>query len=176
LYVREGLGKQWYETLLDVAGEAGAAVTEAYGGKMAGDAVRAGHKIWTGLAFKDNQGGGGAPRPPPPPPAPARDPRTGLMLGPRPGPPGAMPAPPPPWRPRPKKKKKQQAMAKKTADAAPAQGPATGPVATAPVEAGILGGDSSKGMLIFGVISAVAIGAYLLMQQKKPTTPHEPRP
>jgi hypothetical protein len=175
LYVREGLGKQWYETLLDVAGEAGAAVTEAYGGKMAGDAVRAGHKIWTGLAFKDNKGGGGgAPAPPPPPPPPARDLRTGLILGPPPGPPGPMPPPPPPWRPRPRKKKMMMAK-KKAADTAPVQGPPPGP-APAPVEAGILGGGSSKGMLIFGVISAVAIGAYLLMQQKKPTLPHEPRP
>lgn len=169
MYVRHGLGAPgWLNSILDVAGEAGAAVAESYGGKMAGDGVRAAHKIWTGMALKDNKGGGGRPPPPRPPAAPARS-ASGMILGPPSGPPGAMPPPPPAWRPRPRAK----VVSKKKVTAALIDGPPSGPAA---VEAGVMGGGGSKGMMIFGVISAVAIGAYLLMQNKKPTTPHEPRP
>jgi hypothetical protein len=66
------------------------------------------------------------------------------------------------------------AATRRPANPAPAQGPPSR-AAPAVVEAGVVGGGSSKGMLIFGIVSAVAIGAYLLMQQKKPTTTHEPR-
>src|SRR5258707_9749545 len=58
MYIRQrghaGLGK-WYESLLNVVGEAGGAVAEAYGGKGAGAAVRGLHKGWTQAAF--NRGG-----------------------------------------------------------------------------------------------------------------------
>lgn len=71
MYVRDGLGK-WYEGLLNVVGEAGAAVAEAYGGQGAGAAVRGLHKGWTQAAF--NRGKGGAPAqkggPPPQQPGP----------------------------------------------------------------------------------------------------------
>jgi hypothetical protein len=151
LYVRQGLGKEWYESLLDVAGQAGAAVAESYGGKLAGDAVRAGHQIWTGLAFKDKGGGGsGPPQPPSPPPVVAQLPRFPPNGGVASAPPRAtrpivmMPAarPTPPVRPL--------------------------PIPPAPVmSAGILGGGgSSKGLLIFGAISVAAIGIYLLTQKK----------
>ena len=150
MYVREGVGA-WYNTLLDVAGEAGAAVAEAYGGKMAGDGVRAGHKIWTGLAFKD-KGGGSAPLPPPPsPPRPvpmAAQVRYPPSPPPRPGPSAAQfrppPPPPPVFRP-----------------------PPNTPSAPMMTSAGMLGGGgSSKGLLIFGVLSAAAVGIYLLTQKK----------
>ena len=156
MYIRQGhaLGA-WYNTLLDVAGEAGAAVAEAYGGKMAGDGVRAGHKIWTGLAFKDKGGGAPAPAPqPPPPPRPAPRPMVAQVQyppngGTRPASPGPsfmqfrQPSPPVAFRP-------------------PPNGP--DPMMT---RAGMFGGGgSSKGMLIFGVLSAAAIGVYLLTRPK----------
>lgn len=155
MYVREGVGA-WYNTLLDVAGEAGAAVAEAYGGKMAGDGVRAGHKLWTGLAFKDKGGGGNSAAAPPPPPPPRPMPRPTPMAAqvryppsppPRPGPSAAQfrpPPPPPVFRP-----------------------PPNAPSAPMMTSAGMLGGSgSSKGLLIFGVLSAAAVGIYLLTQKK----------
>ena len=149
MYVREGVGA-WYNTLLDVAGEAGAAVAEAYGGKMAGDGVRAGHKIWTGLAFKDKGGGSGsAPPPPPPPPPPRPAPKTmaaQVRLPARPGPSAAQFRPPPMPRFR---------------------SPPNTPLAPTTTNAGMFGGGgSSKGLLIFGVVSAAAVGIYLLTQRK----------
>lgn len=147
MYVREGVGA-WYNTLLDVAGEAGAAVAEAYGGKMAGDGVRAGHKIWTGLALKDKGGGGGpAPPPPPPPPRPAPKPMAAqVRLPTRSGPSAAQfrPPPMPLFRP-----------------------PPNTPLAPITTNAGMFGGGgSSKGLLIFGVVSAAAVGLYFLTQRK----------
>jgi hypothetical protein len=156
LYVREGMGKAWYETALDVVGEAGAAVAEAYGGKMAGDGVRAGHKIWTGLAFKDKGGGGSAPPPPPPPPRPRPAPQpmvAQIRFPPNgsagPSAPGTSfmqfrsPSPPLAFRPPPN---------------------TPGPMMTSASMFG--GGGSSKGLLIFGVLSAAAIGIYLFTQKK----------
>jgi hypothetical protein len=75
LYVRSGLGK-WYESLLHVAGEAGAAVAETYGGQAAGAAVRGLHKGWTDVAFNRGKKGSApqprqAPAAPTPAPAPA---------------------------------------------------------------------------------------------------------
>jgi hypothetical protein len=148
VYVREGVGA-WYNTLLDVAGEAGAAVAEAYGGKMAGDGVRAGHKIWTGLALKDKGGAPAPPPPPPPPPPPRPTPKTmaaQVRYPPSPGPSAPQFRPPamPLFRP-----------------------PPNTPSATMTTNAGMFGGGgSSKGLLIFGVVSAAAVGIYLLTQRK----------
>ena len=82
-YVREGLGKQWYETLLDIVGEAGATIVEGQGGKAAGDAVRGFHKGWTQAAFGSGNKGATASAPPPRP-MPAPQPR---YFPPRPAPP-----------------------------------------------------------------------------------------
>jgi hypothetical protein len=79
-------------------------------------------------------------------------------------------------------KRKKKKKPKPATMSMPVMGPPPGPAASSPAvaEASLFGGGSSKGMLIFGVLSAVAIGAYLLMQ-KQPTTPprelapHEPR-
>jgi hypothetical protein len=144
VYVREGVGA-WYNTLLDVAGEAGAAVAEAYGGKMAGDGVRAGHKIWTGLALKDKGSGGASPPPPPPRPAPTTM-AAQVRYPPSPGPSAPQFRPPamPLFRP-----------------------PPNTPSAPMMTSAGMFGGGgSSKGLLIFGVLSAAAVGIYLLTQKK----------
>jgi hypothetical protein len=78
MYVRRptvlGLGAKWYETALDIIGEAGAAVVENQYGKQAGAAVRGIHKGWTTAAFgpKQNeaQKPAGGPQPAPQPPAP----------------------------------------------------------------------------------------------------------
>src|SRR5579863_3606729 len=160
---RKGLGApSWLNSILDVASEAGGAVAEAYGGKMAGEGVRAAHKIWTGLALKDKGGGGGGKPAPPPPRPPAAPP--GVIMGPPGG--GPMPPPRPLARPRPR-----MAMMAKRPKVAPSSAVVVGPSPTpTPTEASVLGGGSSKGMFIFGVISAVAIGAYLLLQKKPPQT------
>lgn len=145
MYVREGLGKPWYESLLDVAGEAGAAVAEAYGGKMAGDGVRAGHKIWTSLAFKD-KGGGSHPAPAPPRPRPV----------------------PPPRRPVPHPMVAKRYIPFRPPPNTPSFRPSpSAAMPNVPMQrAGMFGGGSSKGLVIFGVVSAAAIGIYLMTRPK----------
>src|SRR5579871_4638000 len=78
-YRRQSLGAPWYESLLNVAGEVGAAVAEGYTGqKVVGDAIRGLHKGWTGAVFnQQQQPQQQAPQPQPqhaPPPLPPRPP------------------------------------------------------------------------------------------------------
>lgn len=143
-YIREGLGKAWYETLLDVAGEAGAAVVEGYGGKAAGDAVRGVHKGWTQAAFHSNDKPA-APPPPPPPPRPAPPPRYAPL---RP-PPIMRPLPPPP---------RPQMMTLPVAFTPPPAGPPP----SAPKS-----GSAMKTVLIVGGVGLGAAAIYLLTRGRR---------
>ena len=137
-YVREGLGKQWYETLLDIVGEAGATIVEGTGGKAAGDAVRGLHKGWTQAAFHRN------------------DQPTVSQATPRPAPmPRSLPIRPPapmPWRPPPPRPLIPQM----------AFVPQTFPTAIAQLPPARKSGSTAKTVLIIGGVGLGAAAIYLL--------------
>lgn len=141
-YVREGLGeagKKWYQTLLDVVGEAGASVVEGQAGKAAGDAIRGLHKGWTTAAF--NRGGGATMVVPkqsaPPAPAPQR------YLPQQPVAPQRMPMPMP-----------QMPMV------APSSG------AMMPAAAAVAPRSGMSPLVLLGIAGAGAVVVYLLVRKK----------
>lgn len=146
-YVPEGLGKQWYESLLDVVGEAGATIVEGQGGKVAGDAVRGLHKGWTQAAFSQKDSGSSTPPRPPPPPPPRPTPRYTPTVPPRP-----QPAPRPFSLPH-------------LPFIHPAPQPVFRPAAAMPLVAPASHGSTTKTVLIVGGLGLGAVLVYLLARK-----------